>query len=314
MADRLFDLAAYVLREASEVVIQLRPTDLPRLRDDLIAFARTDVAAQLRELDFDEKRLPTEPVADSMKHAVWGLQEGELFYVSAEMAELVEAAARTLPPFVLSADDPPSKAGLAWFARPVMDHDGDDRPVRVVALSWQVTGQTVQVGTYVDRDAYAVTGAFSGGELAKLRHNFPPVFPIGSWVETIRDDGELVPIGEMPGRHLLASAKTMWLLMRQPLASVTTADFGRPARRRAAREGRAIPPVRVIELRRPDGASSSEGGGRQWHHRWIVRGHWRMAACGVGRTERRPVWISPHVKGPRDMPLIGGEKVYAWTR
>lgn len=48
----------------------------------------------------------------------------------------------------------------------------------------------------------------------------------------------------------------------------------------------------------------------EWHHQWIVRGHWRNQAFGEGRKQRRPTWISPYVKGPEDAPMLGGEKVY----
>ena len=32
--------------------------------------------------------------------------------------------------------------------------------------------------------------------------------------------------------------------------------------------------------------------------RWLVRGHWRAQAYGVGRSQHRPKWIEPYEKGP----------------
>lgn len=53
---------------------------------------------------------------------------------------------------------------------------------------------------------------------------------------------------------------------------------------------------------------------REFHHRWVVRGHWRQQACGPGREQRRPTWIMPHLKGPDDAPLMPSEHVQVWRR
>jgi hypothetical protein len=285
--------------------MDLRPVDLPRLRDDLIAFAQTDIAAKMRLLDMEQERLPPADVAESMNASMRGLATAELFHVAAEMAELVETAARSLPEFTLAGHDPPSRSGFAWFARPIHDVDDSGLPFLAVALGWLVVGDTVWVTTYVDRDSCPVEWS------DRLRLQFPPTFPMGCWSAPIDEDGQALPVDVGPaGRVVLAAAKTLWLLMRQPLAETTDAVYDRASRRRFQREGKEPPPVRVIGLRRPPGSASSGEGGREWHHRWIVRGHWRMAAVGVGRQQRRPVWIAPHVKGPSDAPLLGGEKVY----
>lgn len=290
--------------------VTLRPTDLPRLRDSLVEFARSDLAAKLRELDAEENRTPPEPVAESMRLAADGLTEADLFYVGEDMSELVQTAAATLPEFALSPDDPPSRSGLAWFAAPIRDSFEEGTPVEAVAIGWHLHGNTVRVATFVERDELKLLP----GRLAPV--GFPPVFPIGSWDSPVSQAGEPEPVtpAMVPyGRTLLAAVKTMWLLMRQPLADVTVAEVDRAARRRAHRDGHEPAPVRVIALRRPAGHSGT-GEGRDWHHRWIVRGHWRNARVGVGREQTRPVWIAPHIKGPEDAPLLGGEKVYAWTR
>jgi hypothetical protein len=69
----------------------------------------------------------------------------------------------------------------------------------------------------------------------------------------------------------------------------------------------------VIELRRPKTSSGPGDGDREYHHQWIVRGHWRQQ-WHPKRQVHRPVWIAPHIKGPEGAPLIGGEKVYALKR
>lgn len=73
--------------------------------------------------------------------------------------------------------------------------------------------------------------------------------------------------------------------------------------------------ITVIRLRRAH-SSRGEGleGSIEWSHRWIVRGHWRMQACGPERSERRPTYIGAHVKGPEGLPLKQSNKVYNLER
>lgn len=289
-------------------MITLRPQELPRLRDGLIEFAGTRIAAGLREMDFEQERMAPEPVARSLRRSVWALQESDLYFVGTEMAELVSAAAKTLPPFALDPDDPPSKAGLAWFEKPVLDVDDEGLPILAVAIGWYAVGHSLIVTTYCHRDMVPIR--------FRDPRQIPAVFPFGSWQSAYaKSDGAPIPVNElMPsGRTLLASAKTAWLLMRQPLATETLVQPDRAAKRRAAREGhREPPPVRVIALRRPPGSGHGHSD-REYHHTWIVRGHWRNQWY-PSREVHRPTWIAPHVKGPEGLPLLGGEKVYAWTR
>ena len=37
---------------------------------------------------------------------------------------------------------------------------------------------------------------------------------------------------------------------------------------------------------------------------FMVRGHWRWQAHGVGMLQRRRIWIIPHWKGPADVPIL----------
>lgn len=83
----------------------------------------------------------------------------------------------------------------------------------------------------------------------------------------------------------------------------------RAERRRTERQGLPERDVRVARIRRTT-ASGDPGtsAGREYLHRWVVRGHWRNQWYRSVEAHR-PIWISPHVKGPDDAPLIGGERV-----
>lgn len=113
--------------------------------------------------------------------------------------------------------------------------------------------------------------------------------------------------------HFAEIAKTAFVLMDQPIAATADHDYTRTERKLVERRtGAEPPPVRVLTLRRPAHHSTGQSD-REYHHQWIVRGHWRQQWY-PSREVHRPVWIAPHVKGDPDKPMLGGEKVYAWTR
>lgn len=286
--------------------LRLRPVDLPRLRDDLLDFATTPTAAELRAFYVEVQGVPTDSdLAAVLLSPAPGLADAPLYFATVDMCELATTAAKTLPEFALDVDDPPSPSGLLWFETPVEDVDSDDTrvPFFCVALGWLVRAGRLWVTTYIDRDTFPWDGR-------EVPAGWPSVIPMGCWPAPIEASGEAAPYEGESGRAILSTLKTVWLLMRQPLANVSDAPYDRASRRRIEKRGKTPPPIRVIALRHAGGSHGSEGGSREWHHRWLVRGHWRMAAVGEGRHERRPVWVSPHVKGPSDAPLLGGEKVY----
>jgi hypothetical protein len=92
-------------------------------------------------------------------------------------------------------------------------------------------------------------------------------------------------------------------------------DLAVPRHERRRHERAGIPatgPVRVLRLRRGVGAAArkaaGDGPGREYHHRWIVRGHWRNQWYPSIKAHR-PKWIAAYLAGPDDAPLLGGDKV-----
>jgi len=45
-------------------------------------------------------------------------------------------------------------------------------------------------------------------------------------------------------------------------------------------------------------------GGYHFSYRFWVRGHFRNQACGAGRTQRKLIWIQPHMKGPDQAEVL----------
>ncbi|GGN23782.1 hypothetical protein GCM10011609_76800 [Lentzea pudingi] len=111
-----------------------------------------------------------------------------------------------------------------------------------------------------------------------------------------------------------------WLLMGQTLVHSERVHAPRAARRRIESLDPAMgTAVRYIDLRRsrtePSDHSTDdrEKSGREYHHSWIVSGHWRNQYY-PNRNENRPIWIDWHRAGPDDKPLIGGERVNVLRR
>jgi hypothetical protein len=69
--------------------------------------------------------------------------------------------------------------------------------------------------------------------------------------------------------------------------------------------------VTIIDMRRPAAAAQDEpdgASGRQYRRRWWSGGHWRQQACGPGRTQHKPILVSPYVKGSRCSLFTAGRK------
>ena len=95
------------------------------------------------------------------------------------------------------------------------------------------------------------------------------------------------------------------------LGEQVTETTSRAERRRTARAELPERDVRVVRLRGRQSDRDSAGAGapgRDYQHRWIVRGHWRQQWYPSVESHR-PIWINAHAKGPDGAPLLGGERV-----
>lgn len=103
-------------------------------------------------------------------------------------------------------------------------------------------------------------------------------------------------------------------------AGLTKVVEDKPSRqvvRNAQRHNRPVPSaVKVVYLRRPSrkGAPGDASDGGHLSHRFMVRAHPRMQACGPGMKERRLIMVGPYLKGPEDGPFIPKTTVNAWVR
>lgn len=222
-----------------------------------------------------------------------------LYWCSADMVALVEAAHPTMPNQKLEEIDPPSARGLVFMETPFTDPDtsifGANVPTN--AFLWMVNFVT-------DRNIWAVNIVSltnAGDDVGWFVPGFE-TWPVG---ERRQDAANPIDVSD---RGRLAA---LWTMAQQPrICPPTTTHPDRPTARRVKAAG--LPPeagdVRVIDLRRPSGATPGSSSTVEYSHRWMVSGHWRNQWMPASKTHRAQ-WIAPHVKGPEDKPLVVREDV-----
>ena len=71
-------------------------------------------------------------------------------------------------------------------------------------------------------------------------------------------------------------------------------------------------PYKVTTIHVTDAPQASTTGSHdhiEYHHRWIVSGHFRNQPYGPGGSLRRRQWIPPYIKGPAGAPLLNRTKI-----
>lgn len=242
------------------------------------------------------------------------LEDAALWYVGADMCELLVGAAPGLPAVHLTPELAPDLCGLVVYEHALLglDADGGDTPVTVGAMLW---GTCTWAG-YQDQGNYPALGITCYRPMGGLE-----LVPVGSlvWPLGMRTDAPLAGVAAKDAsmaedRRRLAA---LWLLSAQPgLATSSEPPLPRHVLRREARAGRSAARVRVVQLRQAPatGHHDSPAGEREYTHRWAVSGHWRQQPYGPAHGLRRPQYINPYLKGPEGAPLVTRPKVKAWVR
>lgn len=313
---------------------RLRPLDLPFYRHELFGFLGTELAEQMyarlaQETDFLGSRpgMAYGPQIVAAERKRVGL--AELYYVSEDMTALASIAGRTLPGYLLQREDLPSDFGIIYFAGDAIGKSWGDQgeEANLCAFAWGVLPpqetfprgavwiSSYTLGVEVDQTA-VVSGRITSEQADMLRTMLPRwrydnefLWLFGEEAELTGEDFEGSALDEW-GRTIRAA----WTLMQQPITTTAPEPVDRHTRKRAEREQVDLAAVRVVRLRHASSADAQRmETDREYRHRWIVKGHWRQQWYPT-RKVHRPVWISPHIKGPEDAPILGTEKVYTWTR
>lgn len=278
------------------------------------------------------------------------LRFSEVFRVSADMTDLITHAAALLDDTDRwESSLLPTEAGFVRFDKPLVLIDARGNEMLIHAMTW---GPAKLVSSYESQNTPA--GPLNDEATFVSMWNDMDVEPDHYLSQMLEEHGaflrkvagrwsfigaEVLVDGQRMGPALLDPAQigvvdpavstpftnnhrlimAMCMLMDQTI--VDTTERERPnvhARRRAKERKLTQSDITVVTLRRAyrkeGDAHSASHTNRAWHHRWVVRGHWRWARVGEGRRFTRRVWVAGHIKGPDDKPFRITTKVYDLKR
>ena len=296
--------------------------DMPEARSRMIRFLERDAAGmwaqQADGIDVPPHMADVPVELRAARMAAWdaaATRNAELFFVSADLTDLVIEAAKSLPEFGMHPEVLPARSGLLCWAKPVTtriaERLGIDLPT--VAASWVHLPDGVWI-TWHDDAASLTSGVPEPARsefMAKFGWLCPGPAQLIPWGERMVLSDSFGPLGAA----VLALVAT-WLLMGQTITESRREQAERAQARRIARRGHPTDPVTYVALRkveRPDGQEVPEQRGREYRSRWMVAGHWRRQWY-PSVEQHRPIWIHPYVKGDPDAPLLHVEKVYTLRR
>jgi hypothetical protein len=263
-----------------------------------IDLADSQAVFVMLEANFDDKSLKGAP----------------LYWVTEEMAELIDMASRTLPPTTLTPEICPSPTGLVYFAKPLHGLAAAD------VLDRGYNFHTLEVAMVVWGESQIPPGPHSALGISTYLIHEGILTPAGrtDWEWGVDSDEPISELISEDAQRIESMAEdrrwlaTFWLLLSQSgVASTTLVRPQRQSVRRIERAGGTIPKeqleVRVVNVHAPKthhAEPTGESRDVNWQQRWIVSPHWRQQAYGPNHSLRRPTLIGPYIKGPADKPLV----------
>jgi hypothetical protein len=288
-------------------------------------------AEQLREWDAHTEQI--DDVAAGFRdifadaHSV--TSHGEAYFVSADMAAVAVAAAKSMPTQELRLDDLPSETGFLLYDRPIGVFEKDVEPNQVQGFMWILGpgGKPYWAGSTEDSKIIGPVGSEANSKDPPLGYTREvDIYPLGLFPRMYPHVLPLMGLGYLMSWEINGTPRNdpnglgpvllaTWTLMQQTLTVSSRVPADRPERRRSARLGLPQDLI-VVRLRRKHlDQDTSDDGTKDvaWSHRWLVSGHWRNQWL-PSRMAHRLQWIAGHVKGPQHKPLVVKDRVTAWVR
>lgn len=248
-----------------------------------------------------------EDAVDARPHLIaHALGNGECYVWAQSMQDLVRTISESLPEkMTFSEDLLPTPDGVFHLATPVLLPMKCGEPCDLPGHPHMAIVEHIAFATWnVKIPGVDIVGHRRGtmwALLAKRVHGPPIPYAVYFW-----------PFGDSAFQHRMGQAQRLFrwvgaalLLMNQRIIETKKEPVRRETLKRLQRaKVEYVPSVNIVTLRRTaKTAGTDETHDVEWHHRWVVSGHWRQQAYGPHREQRRPIWILPHIKGPESKPL-----------
>lgn len=277
------------------------------------------------------------------------VQQAHAYYVDESMTDLIIWAAAGLDSTdAFRFDEVPTENGFIYLPKPIPMQDARGAEMLIHAIVWMpiwVSTSTQKDAPYIPGVAFYTFNDYNKqpdsiglklieGGLRPEKYGRWGLVGIQSIEEGTRIGPEVVGLTEKKRESLIAEGANptaftnlnrimhaYWLLLNQTITDVSDSEIPRQYAKRAKR-AKLPQRVTIIRMRRREGHSHGETD-VEWHHQWVVRGHWAWRVCGEDHPLAEPhpkggfrarVWIAPYVKGPEDKPLVTSEKVIALVR
>lgn len=254
------------------------------------------------------------------------LLNGECFYWSRDIIDLITVAANSLPDsWFLMKQHMPATSGFFWLAKePQIGYKG------IRGYGWTLLTAKGDVGSiHIPKQ----DGSIPDFNLVALitfvdNPDFPQPIPCLSHIDVgqslsdwrLRTSDYAVSINADPSDFVndyysLRLFASMLSFIQQRILVTSRHIPSRATRKRAESSSRnADAEINVIKLRRVVyHAHKGEGVPIEWNCQWVVSGHWRDQWYPSMRRNE-PIWIRPYIKGPEDKPLVNPGKLFAVVR
>lgn len=263
-------------------------------------------------------------------HNLEALSQAALFVATDELCGVINLAAASYPSKTLFVSDMLTPFGMVWFADPIDDPANDpEYPAPIRAISWALSQPNDPLLTLVGRAknkpvltiiGYSDTKALSQKN-TNLRHE-PRIYPVLSVLWELETTGG----GVLFGPELQEQANVMrspyikilmsfWTVMRQRLTESNPPKvkvMPGMVKYAKARNKKLNTDLLIVRMRERSTTTYTGDHGfnrPDWKNKWTVRAHFRKQYY-PSTGEHKPKLILSYIKGPADLPLVGGERAF----
>lgn len=248
---------------------------------------------------------PTRETFDRHAHHLErGIGVSNLYWISEDFTTLATMAGQDLAEVNFTPESLPSRFGLIVWARPIGEVPRPDGMAGIRAVSWTPVPEGIWINLYFQGDDADPT--FGPEQRAEVGYLMCPNVGTGWPWSTTWDFNDVT--NQVPELAFLRTVFATFFLIQQPgVATETPAPVDKKLARSYARAKKKLPDVKIVDLRRhartrPE-TEQEAAERRKISVRFMVRGHWKNQAYGPARSLRKPIYISPFIKGPDDAPF-----------